>query len=299
MALPDYPKWPGLVVSERSSLCTALSKFAMMQVAQSAGVAIPRSFSPSDEAELTAVAADFGFPLIIKGDRGESGNHVRLVDQPGTLLSAYRAIAALEATSGNRPVVQEYVTGVAYSVGGLFHRGRALRLCAHRKVVGVPPLRGLTVSGVTERPPGLLEDACKIFAALEYSGLGHVEFIRDRGNRFRFLEINPRVWGTVGVAEYAAVDLFGAYLQLAHGTIPEPDLAFREGVRFHRIGREGKMLRVQPSRFLGFIRDCLDPYIRSDFAWSDPAPHIASLVMRGLRRVEPLRREERLPSRRI
>jgi biotin carboxylase len=287
MSLPDFLRWPGLLVPERSSLQTALSKFAMMRVAHNAGVAIPRSIFASSETELTAAADGLGFPLIIKGDRGESGNHVRLVEHRATLRSAYREIAALECLSSKRPLVQEYITGEAYSVGGLFYRGRALRLCAHRKLVGVPPLRGLTVSGVTERPAGLLEEACKIFAALQYSGLGHVELIRDRNKCFCFLEINPRVWGTVGVAEYAGVDLFTPYLQLVRGIIPEPDLQFREGVRFHRIGREGRMIRLRPSRIAGFLRDCFNPRVRSDFSWTDPAPHIALLATRGLHRADP------------
>jgi predicted ATP-grasp superfamily ATP-dependent carboligase len=280
MTLPEYDQWPGLVLSTRSSLLTALSKVAMMEVARKAGVAIPKSFFPHDETELPTIAKDLGFPLIIKGDRGESGNHVRLVERPGKLRSAYREVAALEAASGNRPFVQEYVKGAAYSVGGVFYQGRPLRVCAHRKLVGVPPLEGLTVRGVTERCPGLLGQAFKIFAALEYSGLGHVEFVRDEAGSLHFLEINPRVWGTVGIGEYAGVDFFTPYFQLAHGQIPEPDLDFREGVRFHRIGREGKMIRRRPSRIFGFVRDCIDPSVRSDFRWSDPTPHIASLMAR-------------------
>jgi predicted ATP-grasp superfamily ATP-dependent carboligase len=279
MTLPDYTQWPGLVLSARSSLETALSKFSMMRLAVEAGVLTPRSSFPRDEAELSTLGTAFGFPLIIKGDRGEAGNHVRLVREPRDLLSAYREIAALEADGGQSPLVQEYITGAAYSVGGLFHQGRALRLCAHRKLVGVPPLGGLTVRGVIDRNPELLHEACKIFEALEYSGLGHTEFIRDREGRFRFLEINPRVWGTIGIAEYAGVDLYGAYLQLARGEAPKPHLDFRTGVRFHRMAREGRTIYLKPSRIAGFIRDCLDPRVRSDFAWLDPVPHLAEIVM--------------------
>jgi carbamoylphosphate synthase large subunit len=257
MSIPGYEHWPGLVLSSPTSLRTALSKFAMIQVARDAGIAIPRTIFPQEESDLPRIAEEFGFPLIIKGDRGESGNHVRLVDSPEKLIGAYREVAVLERSSGNRPLVQEYVQGVGYSVGGLFHKGRALRVAAHRKLLGVPPLGGLTVRGRTEQCPGLLESAYRIFAALEYTGLGHVEMIRDRADRLNFLEINPRVWGTIGIAEYAGVDLFTAYLQLAQGVIPEPNLHFREGVIFHRMGREGKLIRAQPARIAGFLRDCL------------------------------------------
>jgi glutathione synthase/RimK-type ligase-like ATP-grasp enzyme len=281
MTLPDYANWPGLVLSSRASLRTALSKIAMMQVAHDAGVAIPRTRYPRDEHELVEVTSEIGFPLVIKGDRGESGNHVRIVDRPINMFTRYREIVELERPNGSSPLVQEYVSGVAYSVGGLFYQGRALRVCAHRKLVAVPPLGGLTVKGVTERCPGLLEEASKIFQALEYTGLGHIELIKDSSNRFNFIEINPRPWGTIGIAEYANVDFATAYLNLARGVIPEPDLRFREGVIFHRIGREGKLIRAQAGRIPGFVRDCLDPRIRSDFEWFDPGPHLAAFTSSG------------------
>ncbi len=278
MALGPCEIWPGLVLSRRSALEVALSKFTMVRIAAEAGVSIPRSFLPSNEEELPQCAAELGFPLIVKGDRGEAGNHVRMVVRPADLAGAYHEISALEVANGHHPMVQEFVIGTGYSVGGLFYDGRPLRLCAHRKVVGVPPLGGLTVSGVTENDPVLLTEACKIFQALKYTGLGHVEFIKDEQKRYRFIEINPRVWGTIAVAEYAGVDLFTPYQQLADGRIPEPRLYFRDGVRFHRIVREGRMIAARPSRVFGFLRDCLDTRVHSDFLWSDPLPHLASFV---------------------
>ncbi len=271
---------PGLVLPSAPSLDLALSKSAMLQVAEEAGVAVPRTFYPKTAAALRDIAAELDFPLIIKGDRGEAGTHVRLVTRPSELADAYHQVAELETSGSSVPMMQEYVEGTGYSVGGLFHEGRPLRVCAHRKVVAIPPLGGLTVSGVTENDPVLLREACKIFGALDYTGLGHVEFIRDKLNRFTFLEINPRVWGTTAIAEYAGVDLFTPYQKLAKGIIPEPDLDFREGIRFHRIVREGRMIAAQPSRIFGFIRDCLDRQVRSDLSWSDPLPHIVSLLGR-------------------
>jgi biotin carboxylase len=287
LTLPDYTDWRGLVISSKPTLQNALSKLTMLQVAKEVQVATPRTIFCRDEKELRIIAEELGFPLIVKGDRGESGQHVRLVLEPDALVSAFREINALEPGSYVGPAIQEYVKGPAYSVGGLFHHGRPLRVCAHRKLIAIPPLGGLTVSGVTERCPGLLEEAFKIFAALEYTGLGHLELIKHPDGRFRFLEINPRVWGTNGVAEYAGVDLFGPYLDLARGVIPDPDLRFREGVRFHRIVREGRMIGTRPSRIPGLLKDMFDPRVRSDFTWSDPLPHLIALTTGRARAASP------------
>ncbi len=279
--LPRGVPWRGLLLSTTDSLRTALSRKAVGKLAAEIGLDTPRTIVPPSDNELAALAAGLGFPLVVKGDRGEAGNHVRLVRSASGLLSAYREIAELERGSGERPVLQEFIRGPAYSVGGLFDGGRPLRVCAHRKIVGVPPLGGLTAKGRTESAPGLLEAAFQIFRALRYTGLGHAEFIRDADGRFRFLEVNPRVWGTFAISDYAGVDLFGAYLDLAKGRAVEPNLEFREGVVFHRILREARLLRRRPAALFRIIKDCLDPAVRSDFEWSDIFPHLAAISLRG------------------
>src|SRR5207245_8603316 len=109
-----------------------------------------------------------------------------------------------------------------------------LRVCAHRKLLTFPPGGGWTVKGITERPPRLLEEAFKVFAAFDYTGLGHVEFIRDlRDSRFKFLELNPRVWGSIGIVEHAGVELYKPYQTLADGRPVKVDLRFQEGRVYH------------------------------------------------------------------
>lgn len=268
--------WKGLLLADRGSLWIAFSKNRATMMAREIGVPVPRTVIPNGEHELERFAHELAWPLVIKGEKGEAGRKVRLVRRMDELIGRYREVVELEREYGGRPALQEFVAGVAYSAGGLFCAGIPLRVCTHRKLLTYPPpYGGKTVKGVTERCPELLEEVFKIFARLNYTGLGHVEFIRDaRDGRFRFLEINPRLWGTIGVAEKAGVDLFGAYMDLVTGRRIKPDLRFREGVSFHFLGREARLIVKRPARLFGFIADCLNPGIRSDFMWSDPGPHL-------------------------
>jgi predicted ATP-grasp superfamily ATP-dependent carboligase len=236
---------------------------------------VPATIIPSDESEVAQALRELSFPLLVKGERGESCQNVRMVYRREDLLPIYRSIARREAAYGGKPALQQLIRGRSYSVGGLFHKGQALRLCAHRKLLTYPPLGGRTVKGVTERPKGLLEEAIEVFSALNYTGLGHVEFIRDeRDGNFKFIEINPRVWGSIGIAEYAGVDWYEPYRLLASGVTPEPDLRFREGVLYHRFSGEIRFILERPLRLPGFVRDAIDPRIHSDFKWSDLGSHL-------------------------
>lgn len=270
--------WRGLLTPPPDQLKVALSKHAATGLASRLGVATPRTVVPDGEDDAVSLAREFALPLVIKGDTGESGENVRILWDREQVAERYREVAANEARGGSRPALQEFVGGPAYSIGGLFFKGQPLRVVAHRKLIRYPyPFGGNTVKGVTEREPELLCDVFKVFAALEYSGIGHIEFIRDsRDGRFKFLEINPRPWGVIGVAQWAGVDLFTPYRQLVAGIPVAPDLRYREGVLFHRIVREIRLTRQRPARMFGFIRDSLDSRIRSDFLWSDPLPHFPS-----------------------
>ena len=278
--------WRALPISAPPFLRLMMSKNQVLDLAERSGVPVPTTIVPEDEEQLEVLARQLGMPLVIKGEKGESGMNVRVVQRLSDVHAAYREVCTSEASYGGRPALQEFVRGTAYSVGGLFQDGRPLRICAHRKILTYPPNGGWTVKGVTERPPGLLEEAFKVFAALKYTGLGHVEFVRQElGGKFKFLELNPRVWGSIGIARYAGVDLFSAYQRLAAGSPVAPDLSYRIGVEYHRFSGEARFILRRPQRIVGFAMDSLNRNVHSDFDWSDPGPHFSRAFGLGNLRV--------------
>src|SRR5579859_2763315 len=146
-------KWNALLLSKPNLVKTLLSKNTALAVARDAKVATPRTAIPGNDSDVALIGRELGFPLLVKGERGDGGRNVRVVTSSDGLLSTYREVQRREAAYGGRPALQEYVAGPAYSVGGLFHQGRALRVCAHRKLLTFPPRGGWTVKGITERPP--------------------------------------------------------------------------------------------------------------------------------------------------
>jgi D-aspartate ligase len=271
-----------LLIPRRDLLEKALSKNSALSIVTQAGVGAPKTLVPENESEIVSFAHEVGTPLVIKGETGQSGENVRIVWDANDAVTKYREVAAREMRPGRRPALQEFVRGPAYSVGGLFINGKPLRVIVHRKLIRYPyPHGGMSVKGVTERCPEVLRESFKAFEAFEYTGLGHVEFIRDvRDGSFKFLEINARPWGTIGVAQRAGVDLFSPYGQLVNGLPVEADLRYRDGMPFHRIAREIRLIRERPQRIFGFLKDCLDPRVHSDFIWTDPGPHFVGLVDR-------------------
>jgi carbamoylphosphate synthase large subunit len=276
--LLDAGSLPGLPLSSPGAIEILLSKSSTLRFADNAGVPVPKTHVPSDEAEVEGIARTLGEHLLVKGERSDGGKNVRLVTRTSELLPFYREILKRESAYGGRPAIQEFIVGQAYSVAGLFHNGQGLRVCAHRKLLTYPPAGGWTVKGITERPVALLEEAFKIFGALKYTGLGHAEFICDtRDGKFRFLELNPRVWGSIGIARHAGVDLYEPYQALARGIPVAPDLRFREKVEYHRLSGEFRFAMKRPSRLFGLLGDSFNFRLHSDFEWSDLGPQICAV----------------------
>jgi predicted ATP-grasp superfamily ATP-dependent carboligase len=265
----------GLLLPEPWAIKILLSKYSTLRLAQEAGVDVPRTLIPFDESELPAMARELGLPIVVKGERGEGRKNVRVATKVAGLLDAYREIRSRERSYCGRPFLQEFIAGAAFSVGGLFHRGRALRICAHRKLLTYPPSGGLTVKGRTERHTGLLESAFRIFKALEYTGLAHVEFIQDRRDgKFRLIEINPRVWGSIGIARHAGVDFYKPYQDLVNGLPVEPDLRYREGIEYHRLSAGIRLVFKRPLHLCALIPDLLTRRVFSDFELYDSGPKL-------------------------
>ena len=288
-SLVEYTSFRALPMPEMPILKTLLSKHETLARVAQERIPTPLTVVPEDENDAEQLSREIKLPFLIKGERGDNCRNLRVVTNRQSLLPLYREIVRSEVSYGGRPALQEIIRGPAYSVGGLFHEGRALRLCAHRKLLTYPPAGGVTVRGITERPEDLLAEALKAFAVFRYTGLGHAEFIRDeRDGKFKFIEINPRVWGSIGIAEHAGVDLYRPYQALARGVVVPPDLHYEEGIIYHRFSAEMHLIRKSPLRLAGFLKDAMDPRVASDFTWSDPGPYLAAVpLIRSNREIGP------------
>jgi D-aspartate ligase len=283
--------WRGLLLSEPSLLPTLLSKNSVMQLVGEAGIPIPKTLFPATEREMDALGSTLGFPLLVKGEGGESSRTIRIIRDRSELLASYRAVIDQEKTHDSMPSLQEFITGPTYSVGGLFQDGGPIRICAGRMALMEPYKAGLMVKGVTERPPELIANALRVFEALRYTGFGDADFVLDpRDGQFKFLEVNPEVWANIVLAEHAGVDFHGPYRALSQGDFVPADLTFREGVSFYRVTKRLLSTLKRPWLGMSFVRDFLDASVYTDWDWTDPQPDIHLLINSARRRSRVLTR---------
>lgn len=217
------PEWQPRVFPrvEPWQLRLLVSKGALTEFVAGLGVAVPGQRWLRRPEDLAEAGGELGYPLVIKGETGLGGDRVRVV---GSRMEAEAAFAELRRGRDEGLVAQEFIAGATWMATGLFREGRMLRYYGAEKLALDPPQRGQATSVRSSDDAELAEAATKVFAGLKWTGLAHTDFIRDPAGRLRFLEMNPRPWGSITCAADAGVEVFRSFSDLLLDRAIVPDL---------------------------------------------------------------------------
>ncbi|MFL6162612.1 MAG: acetyl-CoA carboxylase biotin carboxylase subunit family protein [Jatrophihabitantaceae bacterium] len=168
-----------------------------------AGVPQPRSVMVASLSEALSVAADIGYPVVLKPRAMAASLGVVRVDDPGQLTANYafaRDTTVPGAWHYDLVLVEEYLTGEEISVDAAVHEGRVLPLFLAHKEVGYPPYfeeigHRVTAGDPLLGDPALLRILRDAHDALAFcDGMTHTEFkLTPTGPRV--VEVNARLGG--------------------------------------------------------------------------------------------------------
>lgn len=178
------------------------------------------------EEEAEQIAAEIGYPLIIKAAAGGGGRGMKIVTKREELVRQFQlAQAEAEAGFGNPDCfIERYckkprhveVQMIADEHGNYAHLGE--RDCSvqrrHQKLVEEAPC---PVVDETLRQK-LGETALRLAKAVGYTSLGTCEFLLDEDGQFYFMEVNTRVQVEHTVTEeVTGIDLVKEQIRIAQG----------------------------------------------------------------------------------
>ncbi|HEY0105885.1 MAG TPA: acetyl/propionyl/methylcrotonyl-CoA carboxylase subunit alpha [Rhizomicrobium sp.] len=183
-----------------------------------------------DEAHARAIAAEIGYPVMVKASAGGGGKGLRIVHKEDELVQAIKSSQheAKAAFGDDRLFVEKFVTEprhIEIQVMGDKH-GNVVYLnereCSiqrrNQKVIEEAPSPFLDAA--TRKAMG--EQAVMLAQAVGYDSAGTVEFIVDKDRKFYFLEMNTRLQVEHPVTELTTgLDLVELMLRSAAGeTLP-------------------------------------------------------------------------------
>jgi acetyl-CoA carboxylase biotin carboxylase subunit len=179
-----------------------------------------------DEPEAMRVAAQIGYPVLIKATAGGGGKGMRVARNDIALKAGLKAAAAeAEKAFKNAGVyLEKYIERPRHVEVQILgdHHGNVVHLwerdCSlqrrHQKLVEESPAPNL--------PLAVRQDICKaavrLVKAAGYANAGTVEFLVDQEHQFYFIEVNARIQVEHPVTEeVTGIDLIQQQIRVAAG----------------------------------------------------------------------------------
>ncbi|AGT32737.1 acetyl-CoA carboxylase biotin carboxylase subunit [Geobacillus genomosp. 3] len=210
--------------------------------------------------EARAIAAEIGYPVIIKATAGGGGKGIRVARNEEELVKGINITQQEAATAFGNPgvYIEKYIEDfrhveiqvLADSYGNTIHLGE--RDCSIQrrlqKLVEEAPSPALD----DEMRQQMGEAAVKAAKAVNYTGAGTVEFIYDHRNKqFYFMEMNTRIQVEHPVTELiTGVDLVKEQIRIASGeklSLAQEDVVFNGWSIECRINAENPEKNFMPS----------------------------------------------------
>lgn len=300
------------ILPNAESLAVVLDKGKTLAVAESVGIAVPKTVEPESLDAIESLAGTLSFPVVLKWKDPNaigpllSANGISLIKAEYALdAEQLIAIGKRYLPLGKWPLIQEYCPGIGLGQFFFMHDGEALRRFQHIRIAEWPPEGGF--SSVCESLPltqhaALQEKSVALLRAIGWEGVAMVEYRLDpQTGKAVLMEINGRFWGSFPLAVQCGAG-FSLLAYLVTGLGRNAALGeVRTGLRCRMIATEIKrLIRIllepqkisdpffKPAPGKELQRFCND-FFRSGvgyYVWSkdDPAPFWADLTNMLLRR---------------
>lgn len=250
--------------------------------AQSCGVPVPLRVAYSTDDELAERLREQGLEhCVIKLRTGNSAKGVFYAHSPTEAAETVRRLVReLDLPAERLPQVEGYVSGEGWGCSALYWHGCRVASFTHHRVRekiatgGTSTLREVAANAAIEQA------AQRIFDAIGWHGLAMCEFkvCPDTG-AFWFVEVNPRMWGSMALATSAGVEFpYLAWLCAVEGE--EAARAYQEQAVVRRPWRGRWLLgdlTVGARQVLsGQLREAYRTLFQAradaldDFFWDDP-----------------------------
>ena len=277
------------------SVRTLVDKSLSFRVAEQAGLDVPVWTTVEAESDIERAVAT-PVPVAVRPSSwatfGETYFKLHVHDN----RAEFEADLRRQVASGARLIAQEYLDvpedAVEFAILWRSADAAVTAICTGRKRRQSGADGGVMVWGEAVPLPDVAEAAVRYLDSSGFTGLGGIEFIRDRG-RLRFIEFNPRLEAIHFLAKGAGVDMVPLAFDDLVGAGP-PARIPRQRYAAAWVGSAwlGRFLDDPRARRL-LLRDrlrfAMSPNrVRAVWSWTDPLPGLSlsfRLVTSRLRRI--------------
>jgi predicted ATP-grasp superfamily ATP-dependent carboligase len=196
-----------LPIDEFDKLDDANDKYIMAKYCSKIGVPIPETF---EDYKINNINPNNfpDSPLVIKTRIGNSSKGVFYSkNRLDFKAKIEKVISDYKIDEENKPIVQELVEGSGWGVSCLYWHGKLIQSFTHKRLEEKVLTGGTSSLRISKSNRQLESYAHKLLNNLSWHGLAMVEFkFNEKENKGWFIEINPRLWGSIALAKASGAD---------------------------------------------------------------------------------------------
>jgi len=216
-------------------VCPTFEQFALfrdklhtIRLAEKLSIRVPQTIYEEELGKLYAALREIDrFPVVIKPRKSEGSRGLYYAKNFEELRNI---ITSEYVEKYGWPLIQEYIPGrEAVGASFMYKDGKQVFHICHRRIRQYPVSGGPSTLAESVYDKEAEETGKRLLDSVSWSGLAMVEFKRDpRSNELVLMEVNPRMWGTIGLAIVSGLDVIQAVVD-AYIRETITDYVYREG----------------------------------------------------------------------
>jgi biotin carboxylase len=272
------------------SFMVLFDKFASTQLAKKSGINCPDFIEIEKADDLHQAINRFGLPIVLKQHTGWAGTGVHICHSTEELIKNFY----LFHIQGKEKIFcQQYIEGTPCLAGGLFLNGEALRIYCADHTFNYPPITGSSKSLISRHDSDMENTLITFCRAVNWTGLGNLDFIRGNDGKLYFLEMNPRIWGSIAASEDAGVNLIEPLVKIMRKEKPTPILTYEDNVH-SALFPQYILTLCQQGGYKNLWRAASERWLWSKAPWTTPRYMLGYMIkfshawLHGLKRTVKL-----------
>lgn len=171
------------------------------------------------------------YPVILKPVIGSGSHGIMRLMKAVDLTDEVK-----EKLKAERYVAQELIPNGKDVHGAFFlcKEGKVIGAYTHQRIRTSPEEGGVTVLSKMCYEEELINEGAKLLEAVKWDGLVMLEYLWDeRTKKYKVIEANPRMWGSIMLSEYGGAYLLTNYVRLVLGMEPkQPEVNTERYIRW-------------------------------------------------------------------
>lgn len=154
--------------------------------------------------------------LIIKPHIGTGSVGIKFIDK-------YEELIKYKDLDYSKYIIQERIENSVNVEGGFFlcKDGELISFYSHKRLRTYPPSGGVSVFSKCTYNEEIKNIGEVLLKKLNWNGIAMIEFLYDEKSKtYKVIELNPRAWGSILLAEFCNSGLIENYINLCLGKTP-------------------------------------------------------------------------------